>query len=119
MESLQYLARHGIPLRGKEEGNDNSTQLLLLRGKGHPFIIEWLTSTREQGSLYVHHNKFNLTSSIQQIKSNKFAIFWYSIFICCNVTILLRSIHQYFLGTNLNSSIICFPSSGDTSLFYE
>ena len=28
MESLQYLRRQGIPLRGKEEGNDNFTQLL-------------------------------------------------------------------------------------------
>ena len=59
MESLQYLGRQGIPLRGKEEGNDNFTQLLLLRGKDHPFIIERLTSTREHGSLYVHHNYQN------------------------------------------------------------
>ena len=58
-ESLQYLGRQGIPLRGKEEGNDNFTQLLLLRGKDHPFIIERLTSTREHGSLYVHHNYQN------------------------------------------------------------
>ena len=59
MESLQYLQRQGIPLRGKKEGNDNFTQLLLLRGKDHPFIIERLTSTREHGSLYVHHNYQN------------------------------------------------------------
>ena len=58
MESLQYLGRQDIPLRGKE-GNDNFTQLLLLRGKDHPFIIERLTSTREHGSLYVHHNYQN------------------------------------------------------------
>ena len=56
MESLQYLARQGIPFRGKEEGNGNFTQLLLLRGKDHLFIIERLTSRRERGSLYVHHN---------------------------------------------------------------
>ena len=59
MESLQYLGRQGIPLRGKEEGNNNFTQLLLLRGKDHPFIIERLTSTREHASLYVHHNYQN------------------------------------------------------------
>ena len=59
MESLQYLGWQGIPLRGKEEGNDNFTQLLLLRGKDHAFIIERLTSTREHGSLYVHHNYQN------------------------------------------------------------
>ena len=56
MESLQYVAQQGIPLRGKEEGNDNFTRLLLLRGKDHPFIIERLTSTREHTSLYVRHN---------------------------------------------------------------
>ena len=56
IESLQYVAQQGIPLRGKEKGNDNFTRLLLLRGKDHPFIIESLTSTREHGSLYVHHN---------------------------------------------------------------
>ena len=59
MESLQYLVRQGIPLRGKEEGNDNFIQLLLLQGKDHPFIIERLTSTREHGSLYVHRNYQN------------------------------------------------------------
>ena len=47
MELLQYLGRQGIPLRGKEEGNDNFTQLLLLRGKDHPFTTQMLTSTRE------------------------------------------------------------------------
>ena len=56
MESLQYLGWQGIPLRGKEEGNDNFTQLLLLLGKDHPFIIERLTSTGEHVSLYVQHN---------------------------------------------------------------
>ena len=59
MESLQYLGRQGIPLRGKEEGNYNFTQLLLVRGKDQPFIIERLSSTREHGSLYVHHNYQN------------------------------------------------------------
>ena len=59
IKSLQYLGRQGIPLRGKEEGNDNFTHLLLLRGKGHPFITERLTSTREHGSLYIHYNYQN------------------------------------------------------------
>ena len=59
MESLQYMEWQGIPLRGKEESNDNFTQLLLLRGKDDPFIIERLTSTREHDSLYVHHNYQN------------------------------------------------------------
>ena len=53
------MGRQGIPLGGKEEGNDNFNQLLLLRGEDHLFIIERLTSTREHGSLYVHHNYQN------------------------------------------------------------
>ena len=40
MESLQYLGRQGIPLRRKEERNNNFTQLLLLRGKDHPFLLK-------------------------------------------------------------------------------
>ena len=59
MESLQYLGRQRIPLRGKEEGNDNFNQLLLLRGEDHLYIIERLTSTREHSSLYVHHSYQN------------------------------------------------------------
>ena len=59
MESLQYLERQGIPLRGKEDGNDNFTQLLLLRGKDHPYIAERLTSKKEHGTLYVYHTYQN------------------------------------------------------------
>ena len=64
MESLQYLGRQGIPLRVKEGGNDNFTQVLLLRGKDNPFIIERLTSTREHGSLSIHHNYQNYLINI-------------------------------------------------------
>ena len=32
---------------------------------------------------------------------------------------MLTLIHTYFLGTNLNSSIICFLSSGDIYLFLD
>ena len=51
MESLQYFGRQPIPLRVKEGGNDNFTQVLLLRGKDNSFITERSTSTREHGSL--------------------------------------------------------------------
>ena len=56
---IAILARQGIPIREKEDGNDDFTQLLLLRGKDHPFIIERLTSRREHSSSYVHHNYQN------------------------------------------------------------
>ena len=38
MECVWYLAHQGIPLRGKDDGNDNLTQLLLLGGKGDPYV---------------------------------------------------------------------------------
>ena len=44
MECLQFLAREEISLRGNEDGNDNFTQLLLLRGKDHREIIPRLQS---------------------------------------------------------------------------
>ena len=40
METLQYLARRGMALQGNEDGEDNFTQLLLLGGKDHPYIID-------------------------------------------------------------------------------
>ena len=55
MECLQFLARQGIALRGNEDGNDNFTQLLLLRGKDHPEIIQRLQSKDSKKS-YTHHD---------------------------------------------------------------
>ena len=42
MECVQYLCRQGIPFLGSNDGNDNFTQLLLLRGKDNPLILEKL-----------------------------------------------------------------------------
>lgn len=38
MECVWYLAHQGIPLREKDDGNDNLTQLLLLGEKGDPYV---------------------------------------------------------------------------------
>ena len=56
MQCLQYLARQRIPLRGNDDGNDNLTQLLLLRGKDHPYIVERLLSKVRGEKRYTHHD---------------------------------------------------------------
>ena len=58
-ECLQYLARQGIPLRGNDDGNDNLTQLLLLRGKNHPYIFERSFSKVCGEKCYTHHDLQN------------------------------------------------------------
>ena len=67
MECLQFLARQGIALRGNEDGNDNFTQLLLLRGKDYPEIIQRLQSKDSKKS-YAHHDFQN---ELLQIMANK------------------------------------------------
>ena len=59
MESLQYLARQGMALRGNEDGGDNFTQLLLLGGKDHPYIIERLQNKTHGQKRYTHHDYQN------------------------------------------------------------
>jgi len=44
IESIQYLARQGLVLRRDNDDNDNLTQLLRLRGKDGPEILERLES---------------------------------------------------------------------------
>ena len=55
-ECLQFLGRQGIALRGNDDGNDNLTQLLLLRGKDHPCVIQRLQSKELSKKLYTHHD---------------------------------------------------------------
>ena len=40
MECIQYLARQGLSLRGSDHIDDNLTQLLVLRSKDNPAILE-------------------------------------------------------------------------------
>jgi hypothetical protein len=56
MECLQFLGRQGIALRGNEDGNDNLTQLLLLRGKDHPRVIQRIQSKESSKKRYTHHD---------------------------------------------------------------
>ena len=56
LEALHYLEWQGIALRGNEDGNDNFTQLMLLRGKDHPYIVERMTSTNPGSKRYTHHD---------------------------------------------------------------
>ena len=57
MESLQYVARQGIALRGNDDFDDNFTQLLLLCAKDHPWIKERIMSKHCGGTKkYIHHH---------------------------------------------------------------
>lgn len=47
MESIQYLTRQGLALRGNDDGNDNLTQLLYLRSIDHPWIKERLAADKK------------------------------------------------------------------------
>ena len=44
MKCIQYLARQGMQIRGSNHTNDNLTQLLILRGKGNPAVLERISS---------------------------------------------------------------------------
>ena len=55
MEALQYLGRQGIA-GSDEDGNDNFTQLMRLRGKDHPYIVERMTSNNPGSKRYTHHD---------------------------------------------------------------
>ena len=80
MECLQYLARQGIARRGNEDGNDNFTQLLLLRGKDQPIILDRSKSSFSERR-YTHHDYQNellsimvnnvLRAKLNDIKVNK------------------------------------------------
>lgn len=65
MESVQYLARQGIAFQGsKTEGNDNFTQLMLLRGKDDPSIVQRLQGVRGDKTKYTHTDYQNELLSI-------------------------------------------------------
>ena len=56
MECLQFLGRQGIGFRGNEDGNDNLTQLMLLRGKDNNDIVDRITSHVSGKKRYTHHD---------------------------------------------------------------
>ena len=65
LESLQYLARQGIPLRGHGDDSDsNFIQLLLSRCKSMPELKNWLD--KKQGKFVTH----DVQNEILQLMSN-------------------------------------------------
>jgi len=56
IESLQFLARQDLALRGSEDGNDNLTQLLYLCSKDHPWISDRLAKKTVGTKIYTHHD---------------------------------------------------------------
>ena len=66
MECIQYLARQGIAFQeSKAEGNDNFTQMMLLRGKDDPSIVERLQGIRGDKTKYTHTDYQNELLSIK------------------------------------------------------
>ena len=64
IQCLQFLGRQGIAVRGNDDGNDNLAQLLLLRGKDHPHVIQRLQSKEYSKKLYTHHDyEMNMSKS--------------------------------------------------------
>ena len=54
-------------MRGNDDGNDNLTQLLLLRGKDHSYIVERLLS-KKRSEKRTHHNFENELLFIMSIQ---------------------------------------------------
>ena len=83
MECIQYLARQGMPFRGSDHINDNLTQLLILRGKDNPTVLERVYSASAPNKRkYTHQDYQNelitlmanevLRSKLCLIKLSKF-----------------------------------------------
>ena len=53
LECLQYLCRQGLPIRGSTDNESNLIQLLKLRGKDDPDILDWLTRNTDK---YLGHD---------------------------------------------------------------
>ena len=65
LESLQYLARQGIPLRGHGDDRDSIFfQLLIIRAKSFPELKDWLN--KKQGKFVTHE----IQNEILTIMSN-------------------------------------------------
>ena len=52
IESLQFLARQGLAIQGKTDGESNFIQLLKVRAKDEPVLLEWLDKTNK----YISHD---------------------------------------------------------------
>ena len=61
LESLQFLARQGLSLRGDDDSNSNFIQLLKLRCLDDPLLSTWLES---KGGRYYSHQIQNEILSI-------------------------------------------------------
>lgn len=61
IECLQYLARQGQAFQGHADDESNFTQLLKLRGKDEPRLLEWLEKKRDK---YTSHDIQNEVISI-------------------------------------------------------
>ena len=83
MECIQYLARQGLSLRGSDHIDDNLTQLLVLRSKDNPAILERVFSNSIANKRKFKHQDYQnellslmanevLRNKLYLIKKNQF-----------------------------------------------
>ena len=83
MECYQYLARQRMPIRGSNHINDNLTQLLILRVKDNPAVLDRISSASTSNKWKYEHQDYQnelttlmanevLRSKLPLIKLSKF-----------------------------------------------
>ena len=84
LESIQFLVRQGLPLRGHKEGladlGGNLYQLLLLRGKACPGLTPWLKEKEYTSPIIVNEFINQMGQSVlRKLLSEASASMWFSI----------------------------------------
>ena len=114
IETLQYLSRQGIPLRGHDDAESNFIQLLLVRSKNVPELKSWLSKKKGK---YTSHDIQNelvcimanqvLAKLLVEIRQTFFSLICDEGTDCSNKELLsfcLRwvndnlDVHEHFLG---------------------
>ena len=82
VECIQYLARQGLPFRGSDHVDDNLTQLLILRGKDNPEVLQRISCSLPNQRKFTHQDFQNefitlmandvLRKKLELIKLSKF-----------------------------------------------
>ena len=69
LETLQYLVRQGLAVRGDDDGRSNFIQLLRLQSKTFPELTDWLSNKTERYTSHDVQNEIIILMS-NQIMSN-------------------------------------------------
>ena len=60
LETLQYLARQGLAVRGADDDKSNFLQALRLQSKKFPELTDWLSKKKKQKDILVMKFKMRL-----------------------------------------------------------